>query len=280
MCTTSCRKDMASTGNGAAPAQPRAAFTKASAPATPGKAANGAEQGATEKPVLGPVDLQAQPPHVHGQVDAFPLVLPGPAVTQAVANRINAALKREQAVADGAAEDCRKSYREQMHQAPTDDTWQRSVAVTFKGPRYLGFTATDTYFCGGPHPDGGSAPFVYDLATGSPVNWIRLFPAGAKPYRGNAVDGSVMGEVIWPVLGRRAVSGATADCEGAYSDPEVSFTISLDARAGELQADAPDVSHALQGCEDSETLTPDQLRKAGFAPELADALEAAHRLQH
>ena len=232
------------------------------------------------KPVVGPVEMKAQPAHVGGYVAAFPLVLAGPAVSQAAADRINASLRREQATADAAARKCRSDYREETHRKAAPDAWTRSVEVTFKGPHYVGFVAADTYFCGGAYPDEGNLPLVYDLTTGAPVNWVKLFPAGAHAERGNAVDGSVLGAIVWPELSRRAEAGSKGDCENAYdSGSSIPWAISLDAREGKLQANAYEVAHAIRGCEDVEVFSPAQMRKMGFAAELADAVEAAHALQ-
>ena len=107
----------------------------------------------------------------------------GPAVTQAVADKVNAALRHEQASADAAAVQCQQDFHEQTHRKPPADVWQRYVEVTFKGPRYLGRVAADEFNCGGPHPDHDQMPFVFDLTTGSPVNWVKLFPAGVHAER-------------------------------------------------------------------------------------------------
>ena len=111
------------------------------------KPAQTAPKAPVEKPVVGPVEVKAQPAHVGGQVEAFPLVVPGSAVTQAVADKIYAALRREQANADAAAVQCQRDFREQTHRKPSSDVWQRSVEVTLNEPRYLGLVATDEFYC-------------------------------------------------------------------------------------------------------------------------------------
>ena len=83
--------------------------------------------------------------------------------------RINAALKRLDANLRKAIRDCKGHDN-----GPGD--WVRKVEPTMKGPGYLSFVITDTSFCGGPYPSIGTMSIVYDLRTGTPVDWARLLP--------------------------------------------------------------------------------------------------------
>ena len=240
-----------------------------------------AAQASSERPVAGPVQLQAQRSLHNGEIDQFPVVLAGPAVTAAVAQRINAALRRDQVLVNAAAEDCRASFKDDLNKPAPADAWTRTVEVTMKGPRYLSMMATDSYYCGGAYPnDGLQMPLVYDLDTGAPVDWIRLMPKGVSTKPGNGADGAKAGWVVWPTLTRIAKEDADPDCKDAFMDSDsMGFQIALDARAGELQATPTDFPHVYQACANPVALSIAKLRRLGFAPALVTALEAAHQAQ-
>ncbi len=234
---------------------------------------------APPRPLRGPVQLQARPAVAYGQIAAYPRVLPGPAVPAVVAARINAGLAREQALAVNAARDCNaEPNRAQAGHA--HDAWSRTVAVTMRGPAYLALTATDSYDCGGAYPnDDIETSLVYDLATGAPVDWLSLFPKGATSSTDTSGDGARLGFVIWPQLGRRYDAHAQADCEGLFSSGlDATFQITLDARGGALNATPGDLNHATHICATAVAFPAADLRRLGFAPRLAAALEAARRL--
>ena len=120
--------------------------------------------------------------------------------------------------------------------------------------------------------------FVYDLTTGRPVDWVKLFPPGAKGKLENSADGAVTGLVVWPGLTERAKAQADSDCRDVFDGDEYSgFSIGLDARTGELVAQPAELPHVIQACADDFRLSVADLRKLGFAPELVAALDAASR---
>ncbi len=237
-------------------------------------------QSSADRPadVAGPVKLVAQPDVLRGAVEAFPRVLPGPGVSDAVSAKINAALTRANARARKAALDCRTSFREAQGKADPR-AWRRSVSVTMRGPEFLALMATDSYYCGGPYPnDGLQMPLVYDLTTGSPVNWLKLLPPSVKATPGNAADGSNTGAVNWPAVTALAKKQAQPECAEAYKE-NPDFALNLDARSGTLALTPSDFPHVIQACADSVDLTGDDLRKLHVAPRLIDALHTAHALQ-
>jgi hypothetical protein len=219
------------------------------------------------------------PAKVRGQdVSALPKVVPNGAVSAAVAMRINAALRREDARAFNAARDCRGSFREAQGR-DEDPAWTRDVMVTMAGPRYLAYRVSDSYYCGGPYPnDGLRSDFVYDLATGAPVNWLRLFPKGAQARVTTSATGANLGVIAWRELTRRAAASAQPECRDVFADDGYDgFSIGLDARTGALTATPADLPHVIQACAEEMRLNGAALRQLGFAPELRAALAAAQR---
>lgn len=226
---------------------------------------------------IGPVAI-AYPAALRNELDHLPRLVPNQAVTAAVATKINAALQREDARGNAAAAECRQSFQEMQHKTPKD-AWTRSIAVTMAGPHYLGIVVSDSNYCGGAYPnDGMRSDFVYDLTTGRPVDWVKLFPAGAKGKLENSADGAVTGLVAWPGLTERAKAQADGDCRDVFDEDEYSsFSIGLDAQRGALVAEPAELHHVIQACADDIRLSVADLRKLGFAPELVAALDAASR---
>ena len=213
-------------------------------------------------------------------VGAMPRVTAGGGVTAAVAAKMNAAFAKLDVRVAGAAADCRKSYREQVHKSGKD-AWTRSVQVTMRGPRYLSLVATDSYDCGGAYPnDGLILPLVYDLTTGGAVNWLTLMPPGPKSGIDSAGDGSVIGAVQWKVLTDMARKDAQPECRDAFAtEDEVSFVLWLDARAGAVEAQPSSFPHAEAGCADAVEIPVAEARTMGFKAELVDALAAAGKVK-
>jgi hypothetical protein len=112
------------------------------------------------------VHLQVRQP-VLPDVAAMPLIA-GP--TDDAERRINTALQRLDATVRKAAGACKDSDGK--------SGWQRSVDATMRGPGFVSLLITDTVDCGGAHPDSGVMAIVYDLRTGTPVDWTKLLPPG------------------------------------------------------------------------------------------------------
>ncbi len=225
----------------------------------------------------GPVELKPQP-EVAKNVEAMPQVVGG--VEPEPAAKINAAFKRLDAKVAVAARDCRKGAEALVHQ-PVEDAWDRGVEVTMRGPRYLSVMIDDSLTCGGPHPDVGTLPIVYDLNTGGTVNWLKLLPAGARSGVDDAADGNKIGAVVWPVLTAMERKGAEGDCREFFATEQaLPFVLWLDAKAGAIEAMPSSVPHVLLPCLGPVVIPVAQARKmGGFNKEMLDALEAAHGLQ-
>ncbi len=48
------------------------------------------------------------------------------------------------------------------------------VSPLMLGPAYVSYGASASGNCGGAHGFGGESTFVLDLATGAPVDWLKL----------------------------------------------------------------------------------------------------------
>ena len=221
-------------------------------PANPQKA----DPGAALPPLLGPVQLQPQPDVVAGEVEAFPRVLSGPAVTPEIAIKINSALSRDEAAAKATLIECRDDLKQQqpdLKKKDLADAWQRSVDVTMRGPRFLSYTMATSEFCGGAYPElDRSSSIVYDLATGKPVNWLRLLPRGTKGVQGVLGDGLPAGWLQIPSLQRRTLQEAEPECKEIFNPDfgaSISFEVYPNARDGSLNFNTPDIEHARRECE-------------------------------
>lgn len=230
-------------------------------------------------PVAGPVLFQPQPASTDRAVARLPVVRPGPALTPKNAAAINAALRREDARVLSAAAECRASLREQTGRG-SQDAWRRSVSIGMAGPRFLAIDLTDNYFCGGAYPSDGQTSLVFDLTTGKPVNWLAIFPPGARGRLNTAGDGATLGLVAWPELTRRAAAEAQPECREAFAETDYSgFSITLDARAGTLVATPAEFPHVIQACAEPIRLTAAELQRLRFSPALTNALISARRQQ-
>lgn len=238
-------------------------------------------------PVAGPVELQPQPDVLAGEVAAFPRVLPGPAVSPRIAAMINAALTRDEAAAKKTALECRSDAKQEqpdLSASDVADSWQRSVDVTMRGPRFVSYTMGTTYSCGGAYMEiDRESSIVYDLTTGHPVNWLRLLPRGTKAVTGGDLgDGLPAGWLAIPYLQRRARQEAEPDCKDLFDTSygaEVSFEVYPDARDGVLVVSTPDLPHAMRNCETALTLHAADLQRFGAPPALPNAIAAAAALQ-
>jgi hypothetical protein len=203
--------------------------------------------------------------------------------------KINAALTRLDTKVRTAAAECRKQGRGR-------GWWERNVSVPFKGPRFISYEITDNAFCGGAHPSIGTMAIVYDLATGSPVDWTALLPPPltGKVALSTEMDGTRMVtlaskrlhdlyvELYRPKGGNPEVDAADEDCREAVvqagnADPPA-MKVWLDAKEGGL-AVRFEVSHAMNACVDSVVVPTATLRQEGAAAALVDALDNAHRAE-
>ncbi len=141
-------------------------------------------------------------------VDAWPLIVHASTPAEA---RVNALLNRLNEHMAGSLRDCDANYRgwaKQVGQPLTgknavEHDWERTIAVTMTGPRFLSIVAVDGYvFCGGAYPNRDTLAMVFDLTTGKPVNWMNLIgrSANASAYSDSNSDGTIVGALIVPAL--------------------------------------------------------------------------------
>jgi hypothetical protein len=138
--------------------------------------------------------------------------------------------------------------------------------------------ATDDIYCGGAHPSSDVMAMVFDMTTGTPVNWPAQFPqsAGASSFVDLVGDGSKVGALVLPALLKIYAAAASKECKDIFEDSQ-SFLIWPDAQRGTLVAQAFDLPHVAQACADEFGLTMEQARKLGFDESILSAIEQAHR---
>ena len=229
----------------------------------------GAEAGASSESVT----LKERPALRPG-MDSFPRVVSNAAVTPGVAAKINASLARFENEVLTDARECRK---QRAGQEDADD-WQRTVTVTMRGPRYLSLLAEETYSCGAPHPLDDRLALVYDLTTGSPVDWTRLLPAGAKGEIVRSPHRLAVGLVVWPLIVKKEQDAAEEECKAVFEreKDDMSYDVWLDGAQGAVIFGPVGLVHYDSAmCGDPVALSGAEARRLGAAPELVDALDAA-----
>ena len=183
--------------------------------------------------------------------------------------------------------ECDANYRDwakQVHQPLTGKNavgqdWERTIAITMTGPRFLSIVAIDGFvFCGGAHPDRDTLAMVFDLTTGKPANWMNLIgkSANASAYSDTNSDGTTVGALIVPALRVMTQAKADKECKDAFRNPQ-SYQLWPDAKSGTLTAEPFGLPHVVAACADDITLTPDQARKVGFDETLLSAIAQAHQ---
>lgn len=149
-----------------------------------------------------------------------------------------------------------------------------------RGPHFLSLVATDSWFCGGAHPDDDQFPLVYDLTTGTPLNWSRFLPAVLVQKTGieTAGDGTVVGTVSSPKLHELYLKGYKndPDCAEAIKDPDLPFTLWPSAPTEGITIQPFGLPHAVAACAGEVTIPLSVLRTLSVRHELLGAIEDAH----
>jgi hypothetical protein len=198
-------------------------------------------------------------------------------------NRINAAVSRLDVTVRKAAKDCKLFDGKPGY-------WDRTIDVPMRGPGYISFVITDETNCGGAYPSVSTMSIVYDLRTGTPIDWTQLLPAaltGTLALQEGA-DGTKMVTLASQRLfelylaGYRAANGPAADpdCGQVIEDSDASgppaMMAWLDARTGGLAVQF-DLIHALQACAKSIVIPLSTLGAEGAQNDLVDAVQKAHQ---
>lgn len=204
---------------------------------------------------------------------AFPRLIASPDDKAAI--RINQALDRRDQQLRSAVKDCRANV-----EAPAKADYTRTISVTMQGPRYLSFVASDSSDCGGAHPNSDSLVLVYDLQTGSPVNWAALLPASL--VQGTSLDTAADGTQIGVLSSRELqklylqARKPDPDCKEVLSDPDLKLSLWPDAKAGGLMVAPAGLPHVVAACGDPAAIPTATLRKLGVKPVLLDAIDTSH----
>jgi hypothetical protein len=217
----------------------------------------------------GPLQLKPSPP-VAAHIAAFPRVADG--TGRRVAARINRALT--------AAE-------QGLGCSEGKGSWNRGVNVTMRGPRYLSLLALDDWYCGGAYPDTNVAALVFDLRTGAPIDWQRLFPAGVIQAAGTGPGGgdsepiTVSSAALWELYAKAVAADGTdrdEECSKVMADRRGSGLMLWPAAAADgLGIQQSDFPHVIKACGPPEMLGMPALRKLGLSTILLAAIEEAHR---
>ncbi|HXV00062.1 MAG TPA: hypothetical protein VG166_06165 [Caulobacteraceae bacterium] len=215
---------------------------------------------------------------ISSHIAAFPRIT---APRDEVSARINAALAPLDLAALRVAAEC---LGEARRAGAAGGDWGRTVVVTMKGPRLLSFLVTDSYFCGGAHPDVEAWPLVFDLSTGQPVDWTRFLPRALLGKATTDIDPDTAGRISLASPGLHTLYmagyGAQArvvdpECRDVMADSDAAVaSIWPDAANGGLMVDF-DVPHVVAACAVPVVIPVAHLKALGASPDLTAALTAA-----
>ena len=164
--------------------------------------------------------------------------------------------------------------------------WERWITVTMRGPRYLSLLASDNWDCGGPHPDTNLTALVFDLATGSPIDWKKLLPPElveqTRPDPDQPKTGAVAvtSATLWKLYEKGAsAEQSDKECAEVRADPSWGTDLTLwpDAEADGLVLMQTSFPHVVKACGPPITITAPELRQLGIDTAFIEALDEAHR---
>lgn len=217
----------------------------------------------------GPLQLKPSPP-VEPHIAAFPRVAGG--ISRRAAARINRALT---------------TAEQGLGCTEGKGSWNRTIDVTMRGPRFLSLLALDDWYCGGAYPDTNDAALVFDLQTGTPIDWRRLFPdgviqaAGTGPGGGDSQPIAVSSAALWELYAKAIAADGTdrdEECSKVMADRRGSgLMLWPNAAANGLGIQQADFPHVIKACGPPETLGMSALRRLGLSTVLLAAIEEAHR---
>ena len=209
--------------------------------------------------------LLTTPAPLADNVEAFPkLIGDDPIFAQ-----INADLSQRDADALAQSQDC-------LSQAGSD--WAHFISVTFAGPHYLNYVATNDYYCASAaHPNSDLSSIAYDLTTGRLVDWRDLLPpalvASEFPDEGPA-GGAVGSDALTSLYLAHYPADTDEACPSVVRENELHFLFRLDAAEHALMMFPAYLPHAVQVCGEVATIPLAELRGLGAAPKLISALAA------
>ncbi len=168
-------------------------------------------------------------------------------------------------------------------------SWMRTVTTTMAGPQFLSFYVTDSVDCGGAHPDTASFALVYDLKTGSAVDWSKLLPKALVETSStdSGADGSIIGVVGSKQLSQLYIESLgkdlDKDCKEVLTEGDLKFILWLesghkDQKVPGLGVQTTSLPHAMQACADTVILPLARLQQIGPVPRLEEAFSAAGKV--
>jgi hypothetical protein len=195
-------------------------------------------------------------------VDLWPLIVHPKSTAQ---RRINATLAHLNEEIAKKVRDCLSGEFAWSKGSFSGGEWQRTIRVTMTGPRFLSMVAGDGFYCGTAHPDDDMTVAVFDMETGSLVDWSTLVAKSAAAssainplqYEGGAVP------LIMPELQVIYASAEEAYCKDNFED-ERPFFLWPDVESGTLIAEVAGLPHDAAPCKNELKLTIEQARKLGF----------------
>ena len=157
--------------------------------------------------------------------------------------------------------------------------WKRTIEITLRGPALLSLLVSEAADCGGVHPFNETYPLVYDLRTGTFVDWsVLLAGTDAKFGTAKATIGipfttvkSVRIQALY-VARYKSHGGCRID---DLVDSENLTTFSLYPQGNALQVIPVSVLRTDAACADPVELGPDALSSLGIAARWRDFLLAS-----
>jgi hypothetical protein len=217
-----------------------------------------------------PATMREAKPVARG-IAAFPRIAKP---LDAAAATINHALAGADASVDRLAVDC-KHYT----------GWHRGVSVTMRGPRYVSLLASDDWYCGGAYPDTDLTALVFDLSSGAPIDWTKLFPpsliATAGPSPGGGVSDPILigSPRLWDFFVKTANTAEHDECSDVRSSPAGSSTALMiwpNVKDDGIDLFAHEFPHVIKACAGPATVPTAEWRKLGVDAALLDAIDEAH----
>ena len=145
-----------------------------------------------------------------------------------------------------------------------------------RGPRYLSLLAHDDFYCGGAYPDTDQIALVFDLRTGAPINWKRLFPAGfidaagPSPGGGESQPITVSSSALWKLYAQMAAADLkNKDCADVLANPSgvgTGLMLWPDDETDGLSIQQADFPHVVKACGPAETIHRHDLANSESAP--------------
>lgn len=215
------------------------------------------------------------------KLDGFPRVVGD----NPVAHRINTTLQQAEERLGRAVKACGQLAAQSA--GNKNHSWERSVRVETRGPRFLSLVATDESFCGGAHPDSDSLALVFDLKDGSLANWNTLLPpslaepnaladtmSGGKVALQNADALSEAYARLYPTHPQNGISEDDWASCGEVTASVRSFVVWPSASPHGLAIQTLDLPHVVAACAVPVVIPTTALRGLGISDELAAALDS------